>query len=80
MRWASLLAQVVKNPPAVVGDLGLIPGLEGSPEDPSWKHTPILAWRIPWTEEAGSYIGLQRVRHNLSNLVQLYNEYLLKYS
>ena len=25
--WASLVAQLVKNPPAILGDLGLIPGL-----------------------------------------------------
>ena len=29
-------------------------------------HTSILAWEIPWTEEAGGLqsIGLQRDRHN----------------
>ena len=32
-------------------------------------HSSILAWRIPWTEEPGrlQLIGLQRVRHNLSD-------------
>ena len=29
--WASLVAQLVKNPPANVGDLGSIPGLGRSP-------------------------------------------------
>ena len=29
--WVSLVAQLVKNPPAVAGDLGLIPGLGRSP-------------------------------------------------
>ena len=42
-------------------------------EDPLGKgmttHSSILAWRIPWTEEAGGlwFIGLQRVGHDLSN-------------
>ena len=29
-------------------------------------HASILAWRIPWTEEAGGlqFIGSQRVRHD----------------
>ena len=29
-------------------------------------HFSILAWKIPWTEEAGGLysIGLQKVRHN----------------
>ena len=39
-------------------------------EDPLEKamatHSSILAWRIPWTEEAGqlSSMGSQTVRHN----------------
>ena len=39
-------------------------------EDPLEKgmatHSSILAWRIPWTEEAGGpqSMGLQRVRHD----------------
>ena len=34
-------------------------------------HFSILAWRIPRTEESGrlQFIGTQRVRHNLSDLV-----------
>ena len=30
-------------------------------------HSSILAWEIPWTEEAGGLqsMGWQRVRHNL---------------
>ena len=29
-------------------------------------HSSILAWKIPWTEEAGKlqFMGPQRVRHN----------------
>ena len=32
----------------------------------------ILAWRIPWTEEAGGLkaMGLQRVKHNLATKQQ----------
>ena len=41
--WASMLAQMVKNLSAIVGDLGW--------EDPLEKematHSSILAWRIP---------------------------------
>ena len=34
-------------------------------------HSSILAWRIPWIEESGGphSRGLQRVRHDQSNLV-----------
>ena len=28
-------------------------------------HSSILAWRIPWTEESGGFIGSQRVGHDL---------------
>ena len=33
-------------------------------------HSRILAWRIPWTEEPGGLqsMGLQRIRHNWSDL------------
>ena len=52
--WASLVAQLVKNPPAMqetwVGSLGC--------EDPLEKgmatYSSTLAWRIPWIEEPDS--------------------------
>ena len=36
-------------------------------------HSSILAWRIPWTEEAGGVqsMGLQRVRHNRATSLSL---------
>ena len=32
----------------------------------TWKLTPVLAWRIPWTEEPGvlQFIVSQRVSHD----------------
>ena len=54
IRWpkysASLVAQV-KNVPASVGDLGLIPGSGRSQEKGMATYSSILAQRIPWTEE-----------------------------
>ena len=47
--WASLVAQLVKNMPAMWADLGLIPGLGRSREKGKATHSSILAWRIPWT-------------------------------
>ena len=43
-------------------------------------HSSILAWRIPWTEEAGGlqFIGSQRVRHDWSNLAHTGAIVLLK--
>ena len=46
---ASLVTQLVKNPPANVGDLDSIPGLERPPGEETATHSSILAWRIPWT-------------------------------
>ena len=63
----SLVAQVVKNLPAV-WETQVQPL---SQEDPLEKgmatHSRILAWRIPWTEEPGGLHSMesQRVRrHN----------------
>ena len=51
--WASLLAQMVKNPPAMqeirVQSLGRKDPLEESVA----THSNILAWRIPWAKEPG---------------------------
>ena len=50
---ASLVAQMVKNPPAMwetwVGSLGWKDPLEKGMA----THSSILSWRIPWTEEPG---------------------------
>ena len=61
-------AAVVKALLASAGDTGdtsSIPGPRGSPEGGN-GNSNILAWRIPWTEEAGGLqsIGSQRVGHN----------------
>ena len=46
-------------------DLGSIPGSGRSLEKEIAAHFSILAWRIPWTEEAGGLqsMGSQRVGH-----------------
>ena len=44
---ASVVAQMVKNLPAVQGDLGSIPGLGGSLKEGMATLSSILAWRIP---------------------------------
>ena len=67
---ASQVVLVVKNPPAIAGDvrdMGSFPALERSPEKGMAIHSSILAWRIPWTEEPGGprSMGSQRVGHDL---------------
>ena len=46
---------VVKNLPANAGDAGSIPGSKRYPGEEMAIHSSILAWRIPRTEEPGSY-------------------------
>ena len=49
-----------------VGDLGSIPGL-GKPLEKGMKtHCSILAWRTPWTQEAGGLQSMepQRIGHD----------------
>ena len=66
--WVFLVAQLVKNPPAVQETQAQ--SLHG--EDPLEKematHSSILVWKIPWTEEPGRLqsMGSQRVGHDLA--------------
>ena len=54
--WDSLVAQMVKNLPAVRQTWVRSLGWEDPLEEGMATHSSILAWRIPWTEEPG---GLQ---------------------
>ena len=53
---ASLIAQLVKNLPAVWETWVRFLGWEDPLEKEMATYSSILAWRLPWTEEAG---GLQ---------------------
>ena len=63
--WAPLMAQAIKNLPAMQEMLGR--------EDPLEKemvtHSSILAWEIPWKEKPGwlQCAGLQKSQAQLSN-------------
>ena len=63
---ASLVAQLVKNLPAMQETWVPNLGQEDLLEEGMATHSSILAWRIPWTEEPGRLqsIGLQTVGHN----------------
>ena len=52
--WASLVTQMVKNPPAVQETWVLSLGWEDPLEKGTATHSSILAWIIPRTEEPGS--------------------------
>ena len=60
----SLVAQLVKNPPAVQETPVQCLGQEDPLEEDMATHSSILTWGIPWTEEPGRLqpIESQRVR------------------
>ena len=62
----SLVAQTVKNLPAMQETWFRYLGWEDPLEKKMATHSSILAWRIPSTEEPGGlqFMGLQRVGHN----------------
>ena len=62
----SLVAQMVKNLPAVGETQVPSLGWEDPLEKEMAPHSSILTWRIPWMEEPGGLQskGSQRVRHN----------------
>ena len=47
--WASLVAQLVENPPAMRETWVRSLGWEDPLENGTASHSSILAWRIPWT-------------------------------
>ena len=63
---ASLVAQTVKNLPAVQETHVQSLGWEDPVEKGMATLSRVLSWRIPWTEEPGRLwsIGLQRVGHD----------------
>ena len=62
----TLVAQTVKNLPAMQETWVQSLGQEDPLETEMATHSSILAWKIPWTEETGALqsMGLQRVRHD----------------
>ena len=65
MKLVSLVAKMVKNPPAMQEIQVWSLGQEDPLEEGMATLSSILALRIPWTEEPGRLqsMGLQRVGH-----------------
>ena len=72
---AFLVAQVVKNLPAVQETLVRFLAWEVPLEKELATHSAILAWRIPWTEESGRLqsMGSHRVGHDWSDLACMHD-------
>ena len=67
--WASLVAQMVKNLPAVQEIWVQSLGWEDPLQNGMATHCSILAWRIPWTEEPGgaTVYGVPKIWTRLSD-------------
>ena len=63
--WASLVAELVKNLPAMQETWVQSLGWEDPLEKEMATYSSTLAWKIPWTEEPGRLqsMGSQRVGH-----------------
>ena len=64
--WASVVAQTVKNMPAMQETWVPSPGQEDPLEKGIAAHSSVLARRIPWTEKPDRLqsMGSQRDAHN----------------
>ena len=67
--WAFLVAQLVKNLPAMPETQVQSLGWEDPLEKGAATHSSILAWEVPWTEEPGGILsmGLQKSLTRLSD-------------
>ena len=74
INWALVVAQMVKNSPALQETQVRSLCLEDSLEKGMATHSGILAWKIPWTEEPGGlqFMGSQRVGHGWATNTSVY--------
>ena len=72
--WAFLVAQVVKNPPAMRETWIPYLGWEDPLERREATQSSILVWRIPWTIQS---TGSQRVGHNWATLTFIFIHQLM---
>ena len=72
---SALVAQRVKNLPAVQETQVQSLGWENLLEEGMATHSSILAWRIPWTEEPGGVqsMGSQRIGHDWATNTLIYD-------
>ena len=66
MKWASLVAQMLENLPAMQETQVQFLGQEDPLVKEMAVHFSILAWKNPWTEEPGRLqsMGSQKDRHD----------------
>ena len=67
MIWASLVAQMVKNPPAMREAWVQSLDQEDPLEEGMATHSSVLAWRVTWTEKPSA---LQSMGHKESDTTE----------
>ena len=72
--WASLVAQMVKNPPVMWETWVRSLGWEDALKKGSATNSSILAWRVPWTQEPGRPHGVAKSWTQLSNFQQIFKD------
>ena len=76
MFWASRVAHMGKNLPAMQETWVQSLGQEDPLEKGMVIYSNILAWRIPWTEESGGLqsIRSQKVRHDWAANINMFQK------
>ena len=83
LREASLVAQMVKNPPAMQETWVWSLGQEDPLEKGMATHSNILAWEIPWIEELGVLLSTEGgggVTKESDMTQQLNNNHIFQYA
>ena len=77
--YLSMVAQSVKNPPAIRETWVWSLGWEDLLEKGMATHSSMLAWKIPWTDEPGRLqsMGSQRVGHDWATFTFTFSYYSL---
>ena len=68
---ASLVAQMVKNLPAMQENQVWSLGQEDPLEKGMATHSSVLAWRIPWTEESGRLQSMGSQESDMTELLSM---------
>ena len=76
---ASLVAQMVKSPPAMQEPWVQSLGWEDPLEKGMLTHSSILAWRIPWTEEPSRLQSMESQELNITEQLTLLLHYVWNY-
>ena len=78
--WASLVTQLVKNPPALQETWVWSLGWEDPLQEGMASHSSILVWRTPWTEEPGGLQFMGSQESDTTERLSTAQHYICRYS